>query len=276
MPAGKYRVLPGVLALALAGCSGGVFAPPRPAVTITAAQVFTPAMAGQRWTFRNGHGDLTQIDVESPAQAEAEVSALTGQPLTGNYLQPGDVIFHYTKKNCRAYWQPGLFLAELWFVLRAQPTGEVDSIASLINFPNPPAFANFNLLTTDVQPVPGSRPGFVIVPASGNQDTATVSTSFILYGVAGVLTFDSVLTSPAQAVTAWRTDAYVENVKTPAYSGPALVSEQWEGPCFPMHSACTHERWYFAPGLGLVKVAPLAIGSGQDDADPLLAMERLP
>ena len=56
----------------------------------------------------------------------------------------------------------------------------------------------------------------------------------------------------------------MEAITTDSYSGMAMVSEQWEGPCFDISGkdhvqpGCTHEKWYFAPGVGLVKVQVFA------------------
>lgn len=270
-----------VLALALlflAGCGGGMAPSPVPVpqptpITLAADQVFGNQMVGQRWTFKNAYGDLTWIDVESPAQAEDEVQALTGDPMSGNWLVASDIVFHYTKDGCRPYWQPGVCRAQLWFVLRQQQ-GEWVSIASLIDFPEPPSYADFHRLTADVTAVPGMPTGYVIVPARGSQNPVSRVTAYLGYPAVEVLTFDSVLGPTPPSPTPWRTDAYVENVTTPVYSGPALVSEQWEGPCFPAAAGCAHEKWYFAPGLGLVKVAPLDAGTGRDDLDPKLTMTR--
>jgi hypothetical protein len=69
----------------------------------------------------------------------------------------------------------------------------------------------------------------------------------------------------------WRTDGYTEWVETPLYTGWAMVSEQWEGPC-------VHEKWWFAPDLGLVKVAPLASGDYIAECqglDPKITMVRV-
>jgi hypothetical protein len=50
-------------------------------------------------------------------------------------------------------------------------------------------------------------------------------------------------------------------VQTPIYTGPAIVSEQFEG-------QCGHELWYFAPGFGLVKIESPYDG-GQIKGDPV-------
>ncbi len=57
----------------------------------------------------------------------------------------------------------------------------------------------------------------------------------------------------------WTSKLYVETVETPAYSGPAVVNEEFEGCSSPAQEtpdsvACAHEKWYFAPGIGLVEI----------------------
>jgi hypothetical protein len=66
-------------------------------------------------------------------------------------------------------------------------------------------------------------------------------------------------------------------VTTPIYSGNASVSEQWEN-CNADHTnaGCGHEKWWFAPELGLVKVWQINSGSGHDgDEDPKITMLRV-
>jgi hypothetical protein len=94
-------------------------------------------------------------------------------------------------------------------------------------------------------------------------------TSYLRYDKYDELTYDSVITGPAIAEVFWSTDSYIEQVTTPVYSGPALVSDQREG-------TCGHEKWYFAPGLGLVKVQPMNDSSaGCVAEDPALTMSRV-
>jgi hypothetical protein len=68
-------------------------ATPTPTPVVTAAQVFSNI--AETWTFKNGYGDLTSIDVAP-------------QP-------DGSTVWHYTKNSDRAYWQPGIPQAELYF-----------------------------------------------------------------------------------------------------------------------------------------------------------------
>lgn len=238
--------------------------------TLTAAQVFTTSMIGQTWTFQNGYGDTSIVSVE-PAPPNAA-------GFSGN-----NAVFHYHDKSAaRAYWNPGTPNAELWFVLHEQPDGSWNSTASLINFPQSCAFCsdppNWKTLTSDIRQVPGQPMPYGIIPASATSGvTDTVDTSYqshTLFNGPQPDFSDVTLTQSANAAISWRNNFYIENVSTPLYSGPAIVSEQWEGPCFPtMQPGCAHEKWYFAPGLGMVKVIPLNIGAG-DNADPNLTMIR--
>lgn len=257
-----------LLSLSLFGCGGIVNdqdspaprATPTPApvtapVTITAAQVFS-ASIGQVWTFRNGYGDLTTITIEAPP--------------SGNYLPAGSVVFHYRKNACRAYPAAGVCGAEYLFALSPEADGSWRSIFTGFIFPDtPPAWANgSHLWTADFQQVPGMPLPYTIIPATATTGiTNSVPTDYDRWDDAGVVNFDSIISGPAAARVRWQTDSYIENVSTLVYSGPGLVSDQFE-------SACIHEKWYFAPGLGLVKVIPLDNGSCTP-GDPLLTMERI-
>lgn len=204
-------------------------ATPTPTPVVTAAQVFSNI--AETWTFKNGYGDLTSIDVAP-------------QP-------DGSTIWHYTKNSDRAYWQPGIPQAELYFHMELDGN-QWYSPDFRVLFPlgcpyiwcgTGPVDATFTNTTT-----PGLPRPYLIIANSG----MTLNTTFTDFGTSN---------------TRWETKAYVEQINLPVFSGFALVSEQWEGPC-------AHEKWYFAPGKGLIKVIPEDIGNCQD-ADPLLAMERI-
>jgi hypothetical protein len=265
MAAHYFTCLTLLLSLSLFGC-GGITPPvtgdhqplatPTPAaVTITAAQVFTPHV-GDVWTFKNGYGDITTITMEAvPAS---------------NLVPAGSISLVYTKNSCRAYWGAGICDALLHFVLSPQPDGSWVSMASLFYFPTqiPDYMNGHHMATSDTIQVPGMPMPYTIVPASATTGiTNSVLTMYDRWDESDVLTFDSVISGPAAARVRWQTDSYIENVSTPIYSGPALVSEQFE-------STCIHEKWYFAPGHGLVKVIPLDNGSCTV-SDPLLTMERI-
>jgi hypothetical protein len=255
------RILASILLLSLiiiSGCGGNAPAPSpatSQAVTITSAQVFTPH-AGDVWTFRNGYGDLTTIRLEAVPPS--------------NLIPTGSISFHYTKNSCRAYWGAGICDADLQFILSPQPDGSWVSLASLFSFPTqiPDYMNGHHTLTADFVQVPGMPMPYTIIPATATTGkTTSIATQYDRFDAFDVLSFDSVISGPAVARVRWQTDSYIENVSTPVYSGPALVSEQFE-------SACIHEKWYFAPGHGLVKVIPLDNGSCTP-SDPLLTMERI-
>ena len=222
------------LMCALAGCGGSVkqakipTPSPTPTPTITAAQVFSNK--AETWTFENGYGDTTTIEI-----------------LPQN---DGSSVWHYLKNADRAYWQPGI-ASELFFRIELDHN-QWYSPDFRVLFPQgcpyswcgtPPIDMTF-VNTTD----PGKPRPYLIIADSGT----TLDTSFNDFGTPN---------------TRWKTLGYVENVTTLFYSGPALVSEQWEG-------LCTHEKWYFAPGLGLIEVIPFD-GGDCKGLDPLLTMERV-
>jgi len=259
-----------LLSLLLVGCGGSVS--PRPSstasVTITSADVFNTGMIGQVWTFHNGYGDATTISIEQP-------------PANASGFGGNNVVFHYRKDNVRAYWNPGVPDAELWFVLHQQADTSWTSTASLISFPDSCGFCNdppnWTSLTTNTRPVDGKPIPYAIIPASASKDAITIDTAYDLHMVfngAEPDFSDITVTQPSVGQVPWRNSFYIEYVSVPAYTGPAMVSEQWEGACFPVvEPGCAHEKWYFAPGLGLVQVTTLNIGGG-DKTDPQITMYR--
>jgi hypothetical protein len=224
--------------------------------TIRSEQVFNLAMTGQTWIFQNGYGDKTFISLE--------------QPPLGTYS--GCSVWHYTKDNARAYWQPGVAGADLHFVLCRQADGTWMSKAILANLPP-------LLLTQNVGRSGDGKIPYLIIPRSASEGSVVSDdTSYISFILFGSMTWESIESSVQPTSIDWRTDSSIEFVSTPVYSGPALVSEQWEsysGPCFPPgQHGCAHEKWYFAPRIGLVRVVPIDIGAGTL-ADPNLVMVRI-
>src|SRR5262249_11008796 len=151
------------------------------------------------------------------------------------------------------------------------PDSSWRSTASLITFPKaaPPSYT-WQILD-NAPPAPN---GYRITPPTLRRgDTITVETLADAKGGDGLrfdcLMGDKVTATPGHGEQ-WRTTFYIENVATPIYSGPAGVSEQWEN-CNLDHTnaGCGHEKWWFAPGRGLVKVWQINSGSGIDgDEDP--------
>jgi hypothetical protein len=226
----------------LLGCGGNApSAPPN----ITGAQVFTARMIGQTWTFQNAYGDITTITVSAAP--------------TTNYVPIGCAVWDFKKNNARAYWSPGNIAAENLQVLCPQPDGSWNSIMNLSNFPagQAPGTTPF-VETQQVQPSePGKLP-YILIPANGS---TSVSTSYLNYIDLTQLTYNSIVSpgnlSPFFPTVPWTTNGQIAQVDTPIYKGPALVSDQHEG--------IVNERWYFAPGLGLVQIQPVHGGS---DTEP--------
>ena len=232
-------------AASLIGCGQSASQNTNSGQNITGTQVFTSSMVGQTWTFQNSYGDVTTIQVSAA-------------PVT-NYIPAGCVVWDFKKNNARAYWSPGNTTAENLQVLCPQKDGSWNSILNLSNFPDGQAPSTTPLIETqEVQPnEPGKLP-YILIPASGS---ISVSTAYINYIDLTQLTFNSIVDpahqSPFFPVVPWTTNGMIAQVDTPIYKGPALVSDQHEG--------VVNEKWYFAPGLGLVEIQPIHGGS---DTDP--------
>jgi hypothetical protein len=221
-------------------------ATPTPQVTITAASVFNMGMIGQTWTYINGNGAINTFEIQAVPDGTACRS--------GNNLA-----IHMTKTTANTYWQLGAAQAEIWFVLHQNDDGSWRSTASLINMPLGSLFSGPMVLSSDViDNQPGMPRPYMIAPL----DTATgqhfiYETRSSATGVSGLSYTCNVpdgtpLTGPSDGEY-WRTDFYIESVSTPMYTGPAIVSDQFEG-------VCGHEKWYFAPNLGIVEIQSLNDG----------------
>jgi hypothetical protein len=77
-----------LMLMVIAGCSGNSAAPVPAPVTITAGQVFNAAMIGQTWTFQNGYGDVSTIDIQAAAFCEAGI------------CDGKSVVMHFAKTVC--------------------------------------------------------------------------------------------------------------------------------------------------------------------------------
>jgi hypothetical protein len=239
---------------------------------ITAAQAYTPHV-GDVWTFVNGYGDTTTVTSEAPPDPVA--------CHTGN-----NIIWHYRKNNARAYWNPTVDGAELLFVLHQNSDSSWRSIASVISFPHSCAFCTggWTEATYDVRDNPAGVPlPYQIIPPTLHATDHTIAETLAdAGGGTGISTLTCALTPDALVAQPghgeeWRTEYYMEDVSTPIYTGPASVSEQWEN-CNADRTdvGCGHEKWWFAPGLGLVKVQQIDTGSGHEgDEDPKITMLRV-
>jgi hypothetical protein len=249
--------------LLITGCAGrkaraGPVAAP---MTITSAEVFNLSMIGQTWVFENGYGEQSAIEVQT---APACVAGVCGE----------NVVFHYTKSACRAYWQPDICGAELWFTLHREADGSWRDLSSKIIFP---AGCPYDLclphdarvvLTQNVLPIPGRPLPYTIIPARGSSaEHETVRTEYKSHWQRGVLTDAPVTPDYPVRNVKWSTAAWVETVTTPLTGKDpvnCLVSHQIEDK--------VEEHWCFAPGLGLVSVVPVRANK---PLDPRLAMKRI-
>lgn len=245
----------------LTACAGTVDAPQIEPAVVAA---YSPRI-GDVWTFVNGYGDTTVISTEA---APDPVACRSGR----------NVVWHYRKSNARAYWLPGIESAEILFVLHQNPDSSWRSTASVISVPHScPWCDGAKSFTWDIlDNQPGDSLGYQIVPpALHRADHIVADTRADAAGGPGLFTLDCVvpdghLVTPAGHGASWRTDFYMEDVVTPVYTGPASVSEQWEN-CNATRTnvECGHEKWWFAPRLGLVKVWQIT------DPDPKITMVRI-
>jgi hypothetical protein len=222
---------------------------------------------GDVWTFVNGYGDTTTIATEI---APDPVACRSGN----------NIIWHYRKSQSRAYWNPGIQGAEILFVLHQNPDGSWRSTASVISFP----LTDYKVMTWDILDNPPGVPlPYQIAPPRLHRgDHLMYETLADAVGGPGLFTLNCVV--PEGALTAlpghgeqWRTEYYMEDLSTPIYAGPTSVSEQWEN-CAQSQTnvGCGHEKWWFAPDLGLVKVQQFNTGSGiPNDVDPRVTMVRV-
>jgi hypothetical protein len=272
---------------------------PVPQVTITAASVFSMSNIGQTWEFTNGYADVCKMAVEVPQAVnvepdDSEVDITLSDPTqiagrTGDtaviHFNPGGI-----KSNDRCYWMLNVHGAELWFPLHFESDGSARSTSSVINLRNgcpwcgpdgKPSTAPYIATWQVVDTQPGmAKPYMITPPTISTGDHFIYETRVCAAGGPG-LTYDAATPAPALCGPNdgeyWRTDFYIANVSTPVYTGPAIVSDQFEG-------MCGHELWYFAPGFGIVKIeSPYDGGEIKHDQrcidwlthDPKLTIERI-
>lgn len=245
----RIATIAGLLLFAslLSSCTGcGGFS----AQSIKAADVFSNK--AETWTFKNGYGDLTWIDVlpvdeshtvwhytkETKEQIALRLFGLAFNALATNQQDAVNAIWG------RAYWNPTIKDAGLYFDLERTADGSWYSTGGRIIMPQGcpwavPWCAGPVDVTYTVPSDPGMPRPYLILADSGVTDLTTYP-------------------NPDPG-TLWQTLMYMED--------GMLLSDQREGPCL-------HEKWYFAVGQGLVKVVPLDDGDCKG-LDPKLTMERI-
>src|SRR5262249_35106934 len=189
-----------------AGCGGDV-SPPKPDTPPTTHQIFSHK--AETPGFPNGWGDTTT-----------------------NQGMPGDADHttrHHTKTPARAYWSPGVEAAENWFDLEKDAAGNWYSTGGVDSMPYGCGWCDspFVNMRYRVYTKEGYARPYLILPAKADFSYETVLDDTIPWGQGVLKTFPN---------TPWKTSSYMEYVSTPVFSGPAYVSDQWEG-------QCVHEKW---------------------------------
>jgi hypothetical protein len=174
--------------------------------------------------------------------------------------QTGDSVdLHITKQNADSYWNPGLINAEVHWIMHQDDSGQWRAVASLIHWDNPDPSWNFGK-DISIDYVPVDPQAYVVVPAQLGAAQRLTETGYAQWYLNRSEQTSSCLTNAEKGpLFRWTSKLYVENVTTPVYSGPAVVNEEFEGCSSPLQEtansvACAHEKWYFAPGVGLVEI----------------------
>lgn len=228
--------LSAVVFLLLTGCGGS------PGYSSNSVFPFQP---GQSWVMANDRGELTFFETRSVQNVGCE----TGE----------EVDLHITKLAADTYWEPGLIDAEVHWIMHHDGNGQWRAVASLIHWDNPdPSWGYGTNVSIDY--VPQNPWAYVVVPAwlgAGQRLTESGYAQWYLNNDAQ--TSSCLMGAEKGPLFRWTSKLYVETVDTPAYSGPAVVNEEFEGCASaaeetPDSVACAHEKWYFAPGVGLVEI----------------------
>lgn len=206
---------------------------------ITQSQIFSNTP--QTWTFESQCQNL-QADGSRGPMVTAH-SFIEIQPVDANHT-----VWHYTKDQPCAYWLPDTEQAELWFDLELDASGNWYSTGGIINAPFGNA-GNGDLPVLDVTYPVNAKTGqarpYLILPSSTGFSYQTLFDDQYPVGGTALKTAFNAL---------WKTSSYTEFVSTPLFTGYAYVSDQTE--------SSINEKWYFAPNIGLVKVACPNEGAG--------------
>ena len=227
------------IGLLLTGCYG------HESSTIYSASELFPFHAGQSWVMANDRGELTFFETLSVQN----VGCQAGE----------SVDLHITKQNADSYWNPGLSNAEVHWIMHQDKNGQWRAVASLIHWDNPDPSWNFGK-DVSIDYVPVDPQAYLVVPAHLGVSESLTKTGYAQWYLNRVeQTSSCLMNSEKGPLFRWTSKLYVETVSTPVYSGPAVVTEEFEGCSSPLQEtansvACAHEKWYFAPGVGLVEI----------------------
>jgi hypothetical protein len=230
-----------VATLLICSCRGhkSVAAKPNPltGAIYSSAELF-PVRIGQQWNMVNSFGDITHFSIEAaPSDAACETAG-------------EKVLLHITKNHQRTYWGLMTEGAEDREVLLHDSDGSWRGLSDMARasgfFPWDHVHHS---VTIDWRPLAGQPLPYVIVPSSFVQgQSIRMDTHYHSF-----MSFDRNTTnciadrSTDAGRIHWVSVFYDGQVDTPAYKGWALINDQIEG-------CCTHEKWYWAPGIGLVQI----------------------
>jgi len=196
---------------------------------------------GQSWDMKDTvSGDLTHFEMLAVKQAGCQAGSL--------------VDMHITKHNAQDYWQAGVPGAEIhWIMQRDRMSGDWRAAVSLIDYSapsGPPHTVDYLWRDSNA---------YLVVPGIAHSNPQERSGCAQWWADANSQT-DSCLAKVGieTPCARWTAKLSIQNVKTPVYSGPALLNEEFEG-CKADQAAtnpdqCAHELWYFAPKVGLVEI----------------------
>jgi hypothetical protein len=233
-----------VAVIVLAACGGSApadpFQPSQSPKTFTATDLF-PIKAGDKWTMVNDLGDHTFFEVQpGPAKAACEAGEI--------------LILRISKDHARTYWHPNDAGAEDRYYMKRDADGLWRGIQDSPTLELPNIFGT-DALTIQWRPVAGKLVPYVIVPpVIGVGEKAEYITQY--HGWQKSASTTDCLAGQAQfdiGLSDWSSTFTTAQVDTPAYKGVAIMNEQREGPV-------VHEKWYFAPGVGLVQIESLTPG----------------
>jgi hypothetical protein len=202
-----------------------------------------PFRPGQAWIMTNDRGELTFFET---------------LPAKGIGCEDGELVdLHITKSANDTYWEPGVANAEIHWVMHHDENGQWRAVASLIHWDSPDPNSGDDV---SIDYVPQDTQAYLVVPALFREGQTLTLTGYAQWYMDRSKQTPGCLKSAEKGpLLRWTSKIYAERVETPAYTGPAVVNEEFEGcssaaeETADSHS-CPHEKWYFAPGVGLVEI----------------------
>jgi hypothetical protein len=247
---------------------------------MTADQVFNENMIGNVWHFKDGHSPANELWIILEPPPQSVIAGFGGVNVVVRYLK--------STANCAnghpeldGYWGAGACGAGLRFVMHkvdaidqangmTADIGSWISIASLVNFPVGPTWAPglplIETINVSINPS-GIQQGYLILTPSEptNLTVHTTQTSYLFWSKLNNLTFNSIASGSPNGPIRWVVFNYAGgNLVIPnVYSGPVFTTNQMEN-CDGTPPAggigCAWELWDYAPGLGIVRIAPFNKG----------------